>query len=131
MSDLSSDGRLGAAVGESTIGPLWHAFFWAAAGFNFLVGLAAMLVPASNLDARVTGILIFAFGVIYALVARDPRRYGSALWAGVIGKLGVVGLLGSDGFAREVDPLTFGLIAIDLIFVIGFLAFLLMRDGEG
>ncbi len=126
-----NEGRLGAPVGSEEIGSFWRIFFWAAALFNFGVGLAGMLVPTASLDGRMMGVLVFAFGIIYVLVARDPLRYRSALWAGIVSKGGVVALLGADVLARRADAATVTIIAIDAIFVIGFLAFLLMRDDEG
>lgn len=106
----------------------WVRFFYAAAVFNFLIGLAAMLVPESTLDGRIIGVLVFAFGVIYWLVAGDPARYASTLWAGVIGKLGVVGLLGPNTFAADGDPLMITVLAIDLLFALGFLIYLFGRS---
>ena len=64
----------------------WRRFFWAAAIYNFVIGLAGMLTPEATIDARIIGLLVFAFGVIYFLVARDPLRFAPVLWAGVLGK---------------------------------------------
>lgn len=127
---VTHKGRLGAPVGAEEIGGLWRAFFWAAALFNFGIGLVGMLVPPASIDGRLIGVLVFAFGMIYVLVARDPRRYRSALWAGLVGKGGVVALLGTDTLARGGDPATIAIVAIDAIFVIGFLGFLLLRDDH-
>ncbi|MBV7258033.1 hypothetical protein [Erythrobacter crassostreae] len=126
-----SEGRLGAPVGGTEIGSFWRIFFWAAALFNFLIGLAGMLAPVPSIDERIIGLLVFCFGVIYALVARDPQRYAKVLWAGVIGKLGVVGLmlptvLGGDGGALSIV-----ILSLDAVFALGFLAFLFLgRSGE-
>lgn len=116
----------GATVGQSG----WTRFFYAAAIFNFLIGLAAMLVPQSTLDGRMIGLFVFAFGLIYWIVARDAKRYASVLWAGVISKLGVVGLLGPRSLQGEMDPLVLGMLAGDLIFALGFLIFLFNREEE-
>lgn len=107
----------------------WRIFFWAAAAFNFLIGLAGMLVPESTVDARIIGLLVFAFGLIYLIVASDPLRYGAMLWAGVLGKVGVVALLGPKQFAGAGDPLIMAVLAGDTLFALGFLVFLFTR-GE-
>lgn len=123
-----NDGMIGAPVGAAEIRPFWRIFFWAAALFNFAIGLAGMLGPAASIDARIVGLLVFAFGVIYVLVARNPARYGSTLWAGVIGKIGVVALLAPGQFGEDGNALLAGVLALDAVFAIGFLAFLLSRD---
>ncbi|MEO9461267.1 MAG: hypothetical protein ABJ242_00900 [Marinomonas sp.] len=107
---------------------VWRRFFYAAAIFNFLIGLAGMLVPESTLDGRIIGVLVLAFGVIYWLVARDPVRFAPVLWAGVIGKLGVVGLLGPQTFMGGGEPILLVVLAGDLLFALGFLAYLFNRD---
>ncbi len=113
------------SVAEEQTG--WSRFFYIAALFNFLIGLAAMLVPESSLDARIIGLLVFSMGIIYLLVAREPRRYAPTLWAGVIGKLGVVGLLGPRNLMGDGDPLILAVLAGDLIFALGFLVYLFNR----
>lgn len=115
-----------AAVGQKG----WARFFYAAAIFNFLIGLAGMLVPQSSLDGRMIGLFVFAFGTIYWIVAQNPQRYASVLWAGVICKLGVVGLLGPRSFQGDGDPLALGMLAGDLIFALGFLVYLFNRDEK-
>lgn len=123
-----TDGIVGTPIGEPRIGPIWRGFFWAAAVFNFVVGLSGMLAPVPTIDSRIIGLFIFSFGVIYALVASAPNRFGPALWAGVIGKLGVVGLLAPEALGVEGSGLLIGILALDTVFAIGFLAFLLTRD---
>lgn len=108
----------------------WRSFFWAAAVYNFVIGLAGMLVPQATLDGRIIGLLVFAFGLIYALVARDPIRFAPTLWAGVIGKVGVVGLLAPQALAVDGDILIAVILAGDAVFALGFLVFLLRRDAE-
>lgn len=125
-----SEGIVGAKVGGSEVGSGWKIFFWAAAIFNFMVGLAGMLSPAADIDTRIVGLLVFCFGVIYVLVARDPARFGSTLWAGVIGKVGVVALLAPAQFGEAGNFLLSGIIAIDAIFAAGFLVFLLTREDD-
>ena len=125
-----TDGIMGAPIGEPEIRPIWRIFFWIAAVFNFLIGLAGMLSPAANIDARIVGLLVFCFGIIYVLVARDPARYGSALWAGVIGKIGVVALLVPGQLGESGNPVVAGILALDAAFAIGFLAFLMSRGDD-
>ncbi len=123
--------QIGSVVGgEETVGSGWRAFFWAATAFNFVIGIAGMLSPEATVDARIIGLLVFCFGVIYLLVARDPVRFAPALWAGVIGKIGVVALLGPQAYGENGDTLIAGVLACDGLFALGFLAFLLTR-GDG
>ena len=105
----------------------WRIFFWVAAAFNFVIGLAGMLVPESTIDGRTIGLLVFAFGLVYFIVASDPVRYGRVLWAGVLGKVGVVALLGPREFAGEGGSLIAAVLAGDALFAFGFLVFLFTR----
>lgn len=126
-----SGGQLGAKLnGEQVIGTGWRGFFWAAAAFNFIVGVTGMISPEATVDARIIGLLVFSFGVIYLLVARDPGRFGPALWAGVIGKIGVVALLGPQAFGEDGEMLVAVALVLDGLFALGFLAFLLTRDDD-
>lgn len=108
----------------------WKRFFLVAAIFNFLIGLAGMLTPESTIDGRIIGLLVFAFGVVYYLVSRDPYRYAPVLWAGVLGKLGVIGLLAPQGFVDAEAWPVLALLAGDAIFTIGFLIFLMKGDDR-
>ena len=105
----------------------WRIFLWLAAAFNFAIGLAGMLVPESSVDARIIGLLVFAFGLVYLIVASDPLRYGTVLWAGILGKVGVVSLLGPKEIASGGDPLILAVLAGDALFALGFLVFLFTR----
>ncbi|NBC89192.1 MAG: hypothetical protein GVX90_06860, partial [Alphaproteobacteria bacterium] len=60
-----SIGRVGVPIGRRPVGQGWRVFLLLAAAFNFVVGLLAMLSPDAILDARLIGLLVFAFGVIY------------------------------------------------------------------
>ena len=106
----------------------WRRFFWAAAIYNFVIGLAGMLTPEATIDARVIGLLVFGFGVVYALVARDPLRFAPVLWAGVLGKVGVVALLGPEASRAGGDPIIAAVLVGDALFALGFLAFLFTRE---
>lgn len=108
----------------------WRYFFWAAALFNFVIGLSGMLVPEATIDARTIGLLVFSFGLVYFIVASDPVRYGSVLWGGILGKVGVVALLGPKEFGGEGSGLIATVLAGDALFAFGFLVFLFTRVEE-
>ncbi len=103
-------------------------FFWAAALFNLLIGIAGMLAPEGTIDARIVGLFIFGFGIVYVCVAREPRRFAPVLWAGVIGKAGVLAVLGPDTIGPNGDSLFGAVLMGDAFFVIGFLTFLLRNS---
>ncbi len=128
MSDALQKGRVGAAVGGKQVGGGWRALFWIAAAFNFIVGALGMLSPEATVDARIIGVLVFGFGMIYLLVAREPSRFAPTLWAGVVGKLGVVGLLGPSAIGVGGDMLIVGILALDALFALAFLVFLLTKS---
>lgn len=111
------------------VGSGWRAFFWAACVFNFVIGVLGMVAPDASIDGRIIGLLVLCFGIIYLLVARDPHRFAPALWAGVIGKFGVVGLLAPGAFAEGGDRLIAGILVGDALFALGFFAFLLTRKA--
>lgn len=103
----------------------WPAVFWAAAGYNLVIGVPAMLRGAAGIESRITGVLVSGFGIVYALVASDPVRFGPMLWAGVLGKIGVIALMGPI-VARGQAPRAVGaVLAGDALFTLAFLAFLL------
>ncbi|MEP5938122.1 MAG: hypothetical protein ABJ239_07340 [Erythrobacter sp.] len=112
---------------SGTVSRSWKNFFWIAAIFNFLIGLAGMLVPEATTDARIVGLLVFGMGIVYMQAARDPLRFAPTLWAGVIGKLGVVALLGPQAIGPQGEALIVSILACDALFAIGFLIFLLTK----
>ena len=104
----------------------WRMFFWAAAVFNLIIGLAGMLSPEATIDARIIGLFIFSFGIVYFHVAREPMRFGPILWAGILSKIGILALLAPQVFgAQTVDPMVAGGLVADGIFAVGFLGFLM------
>jgi hypothetical protein len=109
----------------------WTIFFWAAAAFNFVVGAGGMIAPDAPVMNRIVSLLVFCFGIVYALVARDAARFGPALWAGVVGKAGVVAFLVPEVLASRAAPGTAALLAGDALFVLGFLVFLLRSSRTG
>lgn len=130
MSDGLGKGRVGAAIGTEVVGTPWRVFFWVAALFNFAIGALGMVMPESTIDGRTIGLLVFCFGIIYALVAREPNRFAPMLWAGVIGKVGVVALLAPAAMGPDGEPLIGAILAGDALFALGFLAFLLTRSDN-
>ena len=100
--------------GNNDAGRGWVWFFWLAAIFNFAIGAAAMLGPTPTVDTRLVAVLVFAFGIIYAVTARDPNRYASVLWAGVFGKVAVVALMVAAGLDDESYGTTAIVLALDL-----------------
>lgn len=110
----------------------WRILFGAAALYNFAIGLPGVFAPGSALDAKVAALLVACFGVIYALVASNPPRFGPVLWAGVAGKLGVVSLMLPGVLAGTAQPGLGIILAGDGLFTLGFLAFLLgpLRRAE-
>lgn len=103
----------------------WHWMLWAAAAYNWLVSLPVLLNGLLTAEAKISAVLVAAFGLLYALVARDPARLAPALWAGVAGKLGLVLLLSPSIIAGTAAPGLTPVLAGDLLFILGFLALLL------
>jgi hypothetical protein len=102
----------------------WQIFFFAAAAYNFVIGLGSFLsAPWGSADA-VSAALIICFGIVYALVASDPLRFAPTLIAGVIGKAMVVLMVGLPNWKAGGDSSLGAIVAGDLIFMLGFVAFL-------
>jgi hypothetical protein len=113
----------------------WRLAFFAAALFNFAVGLPMVIAPglvagglgmaaADLLTVRLLGWMITTFGIGYAMVGIEPRKHRGIALLGIIGKSGVIALtwwLAWRGLvARDVALLAAG----DLFFVGVFIAFL-------
>lgn len=115
---------------------MWRLFFIAATLFNIAAGLPLLAAPDAMLQSlnmpvpddllyhRFTGLLILAFGGFYAALAYDQQRFGPLLWLGAIGKTGVILLMGEAYVSGRVPFQAFAVSLGDLLFVIGFLAFL-------
>ncbi|MEZ5680577.1 MAG: hypothetical protein R3E14_04695 [Erythrobacter sp.] len=113
-------------MSDKTLGR-WRVFFWIAAVYNLLIGLGAFLdVPWGSAEA-INGVLIFCFGIIYALVAREPERFAPVLVAGILGKAMVVAMLGPPNWFGEGGAAIGAIVFGDLVFALGFAAFLLKR----
>ena len=117
---------------------MWHIFFIAATLFNIAAGLPLlaapdamaqslnMPVPDDLLYHRFTGLLILAFGGFYAAMAYDQERFGPLLWLGAAGKAGVILLMGEAYVSGRVPFAAFAVSLGDVLFVVGFLAFLVL-----
>ena len=107
----------------------WRWFFYAAAAYNAVIGGAGLADVTAPVNDRIVGLLVLGFGIVYAMVGRDPARFGPALWAGIVGKLGIVALLLPDVLAGSAAQGTGAILAGDALFTIGFLIFLLRRPA--
>ncbi|KWV93724.1 hypothetical protein [Erythrobacter sp. AP23] len=103
----------------------WRIFFWLAAAYNLVIGLGAFLDAEWGSAEAIGGVLIFCFGIVYALVARQPKRFAPVLIAGILGKVMVVLMLGPPSWGESGDPGVGAIVAGDLAFALGFAAFLL------
>ena len=106
---------------------LWRPFFFTAATYNLIIGGAGLVTTSAPVNDRIVGLLVACFGIVYALVGRDAARFGPVLWAGIVGKLGIVALLLPDVLAGRAAAGTAVVLAGDALFTFGFLVFLLGR----
>lgn len=109
----------------------WRWMLGAAAAYNLMVGVPGLLAPGAAVSDRIVALLVACFGVIYALVAWQPLRLAPALWAGVLGKIGVVALMAPEVMAGRAVPGTGAILAGDALFTLAFLAFLLGPARRG
>ena len=109
----------------------WRAFLWIAALYNLIIGIAVFLDAQWGSAEATNGALIFAFGIVYALTAREPARFAPVLLAGIFGKAMVVAMLGPPNWRAGGDPALAAIVAGDLAFAIGFLVFLLRARRHG
>jgi hypothetical protein len=103
----------------------WSIMLWAAAAYNLVIGLPGLLMPGAAISDRIVALLVACFGLVYAIVARDPLRFAPVLWAGVIGKLGVVALILPSVQAGLAAPGTGWILLGDMLFTAFFVLFLL------
>ena len=71
------------------------------------------------------GLFVVVLGVVYAIVALDPERFGPMLWAGVLGRAGVVAQMAPAVREPETPKALGWILAGDAVFGVLFLAFLL------
>lgn len=113
--------------------------FYVAAVFNFAgvallhpaSGMATMLrlspAPGPGVFDQVALVAIFAFGIGYWLVARNPDRNRDLVKIALIAKLGVVAIIVSHFLAGSANLNLVGLVSGDLLFSLAFIYFLKTR----
>lgn len=107
----------------------WRPFFGLAAAYNVASGGAGLAATSAPVNDRIVGLLVLCFGIVYALVGWQPDRFGPVLWAGIVGKLGIVALLMPSVLAGTAPAGTGVILAGDALFTVGFLIFLIGRRG--
>lgn len=117
-------------VTDNQVNMRWRWFFYAAATYNAVIGGAGLANSAALVNDRIVGLLVVCFGIVYAMVGREPARFGPMLWAGIVGKAGIVALLLPDVLGGSAAPGTGVILAGDALFTIGFLIFLLRRPSS-
>ena len=113
---------------DNQISPVAAGWVWmlrAAAAYNLLVAMPVLLAVATPDSDRIVSLLVACFGIIYAMIAQSPARFAPVLWAGVIGKVGILAILGPGVLQGQGAPGVAPVLAGDVLFTIGFLAFLL------
>ncbi|MBS3929017.1 MAG: hypothetical protein KGZ65_12715 [Sphingomonadales bacterium] len=103
----------------------WPITLALAAAYNLVIGGASLFQPGAAREGRVTGLLVAGFGVVYAIAASDPVRFAPVLWAGVLGKLGVIALLGPAVRSGALPRALGWVLAGDAVFTALFLVLLL------
>ena len=103
----------------------WSVMLGAAAAYNVVVALPGLFAVGASISERIVALLVACFGLLYALISRDPQRLAPALWAGIVGKIGVVALMGPEVTSGRAVPATGMILAGDALFTVLFLVFLL------
>ena len=103
----------------------WQAVLFGAATFNLLIGIGGLIDPVATTEGRIVGLLVACFGIVYALVGTDIARFRPMLWAGVIGKLGVIALLGPEVASGKQPGFVGPILVGDALFTLAFLWLLL------
>lgn len=102
----------------------WVWMLRAAAVYNLLIALPPLFASVTPSSDRIVSLLVACFGLIYALVSWRPARFAPVLWAGILGKLGILAILGPDVLLGRGAPGIAVILAGDVLFTLGFLAFL-------
>ncbi len=105
----------------------WIGMLWGAAVYNGVIAVASFFAPGASVTDRIAALLIGCFGLVYAMIARQPERLAQVLWVGVIGKLGVMGLVLPEVLAGRAAAGTGWVLAGDALFTLGFVVFLRRR----
>lgn len=103
----------------------WSVMLGAAAAYNLVVALPGLFAAVASVNDRIVALLVGCFGLLYALISRDPLRLAPALWAGIVGKVGVVALMWPEVARGRAVPGTGMILTGDALFTALFLVFLL------
>jgi len=103
----------------------WSVMLGAASAYNLVVALPGLFAAGASTSERIVALLVACFGLLYALISRDPLRLAPALWAGIVGKIGVVALMWPEVASGRAVPGTGLILAGDALFTLLFLVFLL------
>lgn len=119
-----TDAPQGAHADQAPIAPGWVWMLRAAAAYNLLVAVPPLFARTTSDSDRIVSLLVACFGVIYALIARAPARLAPVLWAGVLGKLGVLIIMGMAVLDGRQPVAVIPVLAGDALFTLAFIAFL-------
>ncbi|MEQ1754790.1 MAG: hypothetical protein ABL973_11730 [Micropepsaceae bacterium] len=120
----------------------WRIFFIVAALFNFAAGVPFLIAPHEALALmnlppatdvlfhQATGALVIAFGVGYGIVAGNLSSNHAIVWLGTGGKAGVVALFAQAYLSGAIPFQAFAVAIGDVLFLIGFAAFLITNRAE-
>ncbi|MFM5885902.1 MAG: hypothetical protein ACKOQ3_11380 [Novosphingobium sp.] len=97
----------------------------AAAAFNLVIGGPGLVQRGASREGRIVSLLVACFGVVYAIAASDPARFLPMLWAGVLGKLGVIAIMAPAVRRGELPRALGWVLAGDGLFTAAFLILLL------
>jgi hypothetical protein len=121
----------------------YRRWFYAAAIYNVVWGVAVVLYPATFLRltgvnatgavplVQVVGMMVGVYAYGYYLLAREPRRYSGFIWIALAGKtLGPVGFVYSAAIGAL--PWSFGWVCVfnDLVWWPAFWRFALAHARE-
>lgn len=105
----------------------WVWMLWAAAAYNLSVGVPGIFLGGASDEARIVSLLVACFGLVYGMIARFPERYAPLLWTGVIGKIGVLAIMGAAVMHGTQPVALVPVLAGDALFTLAFIAFLVTR----
>lgn len=105
----------------------WVWMLWAAAAYNLIVGVPGIFLAGASDEARIVSLLVACFGLVYGMIARAPERFGPVLWTGVVGKCGVLAIMGAAVMHGTQPVELVPVLAGDALFTAAFIAFLVTR----
>lgn len=130
----------------TAISGAYRAWFYAAAAYNVVFGIVAILLPVQMFQAigadapnypslfQCIGMMVLVYALGYWYIARDPARYGHFVWIGLLGKtFGPIGFV--FGWLTGQLPFSFAILILfnDIIWWPAFWSFALRhaRDPLG